>query len=56
MKTMTYDDWKAAGFQVTKGQQATGRCPRTGKPTFTRAQVEESRSFDRGPREPRDSD
>lgn len=56
MKAMTYDDWQAAGFQVRKGEKATGRCPRTGKPTFTRAQVEESRAFDRGPREAGDRD
>lgn len=40
MKRLTYEDWRAGGFQVRKGEKATGRDPRTGKPTFTRAQVE----------------
>lgn len=39
---MTYDDWLLAGYQVRKGEKATGRNPRTGKPTFTRDQVEEA--------------
>ncbi len=47
MKAKTYEDWHAAGFQVMRGEKATGRCPRTGKPTFTRDQVETSDRFDR---------
>lgn len=42
MKALPYDDWLAAGYQVRKGEKATGRNPRTGKPTFTRDQVEEA--------------
>lgn len=41
MKAKTYDDWRLLGYQVCKGEKATGRCPKTGKATFTREQVEE---------------
>lgn len=41
MKRLTYDDWKALGYQVRKGEKATGRDPRTGAPTFTREQVDD---------------
>lgn len=46
MKAKTYDEWREIGYQVRKGEKATGRDPKTGKPTFTRDQVEESRRFD----------
>lgn len=40
MKPLSYDDWQAAGFQVRKGQKATG-VNKAGKPTFTREQVDD---------------
>jgi hypothetical protein len=40
MKSLTFEDWKAAGFYVRKGEKSARRCPKTGKPTFTRDQVE----------------
>ena len=48
MKAKTYDDWRLLGFHVKRGEQASGRDPKTGKSTFTRQQVEESYSFDKG--------
>lgn len=38
---MTYDNWKAAGYRVRRGEKATGRDPKTGEATFTRDQVNE---------------
>lgn len=46
MKALTYDDWRALGYQVRKGEKASGRNPQ-GKTTFTRDQVEERDDFDR---------
>lgn len=44
MKARTYKVWREIGFQVRRGEKATGK-DRTGAPTFTRDQVEETRSF-----------
>ena len=41
IKPRTYDDWILLGYQVRKGEKATGRDPKTGKATFTRDQVDE---------------
>lgn len=41
MKAKTYEDWRLIGYQVIKGEKATGRDPKTGKATFTRNQVED---------------
>lgn len=41
MKALTYDTWKAAGYQVRKGEKASGRNAK-GEPTFTRDQVEDA--------------
>ena len=41
MKQKTYDEWRELGYQVRKGERATGTCPKTGKRTFTREQVDE---------------
>lgn len=46
MKAKTYDEWKELGYQVKRGEKASGRLP-TGKGTFTREQVEENDFFDR---------
>ena len=46
MKAKTFDDWKAGGFRVRKGEKATGR-DKQGVPTFTREQVDEDDFFDR---------
>ncbi len=46
MKAKTFDEWKAAGFRVRKGEQATGRNPQ-GRATFTRDQVDGDDAFDR---------
>ena len=40
MKQKTYDEWRELGYQVRKGERATGTCPKTGKRTFTREQVD----------------
>ncbi len=45
MKALTYDEWRAAGFAVKKGETTTGR-NRYGEATFTRVQVEPMKSFD----------
>ncbi len=47
MKARTFDDWKAAGYRVRRGERSTGRCTRTGLATFMRDQVEEDDRFDR---------
>jgi len=41
MKALPYDDWKAAGYHVRKGEKATGRNAQ-GKATFTRDQVDDT--------------
>lgn len=41
MKLKTYEDWKLLGYQVQKGEKSQARCPKTGKPLFSRQQVEE---------------
>lgn len=41
MKALTYDEWKAAGYQVMKGEKSTGR-NKKGQATFTREQVQEA--------------
>jgi hypothetical protein len=46
MKAKSYNDWRAIGYQVKRGEKATGK-DRAGAPTFTRDQVEETRAFDR---------
>lgn len=46
VKAETFENWKAIGYRVRKGERATGRCPKTGKATFTRDQVDEDESFD----------
>jgi hypothetical protein len=38
-KARTYDEWKAEGFQVQKGEKATGRNAQ-GKATFLPSQVD----------------
>jgi hypothetical protein len=43
---LTYDQWKADGYQVVRGEKATGRNA-DGVPTFTEDQViEESEDSD----------
>jgi hypothetical protein len=49
MKSKTYEEWREIGYQVMKGQKASGR-NKDGKATFTREQVEERELID-----PRDS-
>ncbi len=44
MKPLTYDEWRAAGYHVRKGQHSH-TTNKQGEPTFTRDQVEETRSF-----------
>ncbi len=46
MKSLTFDEWKAAGFRVRKGEKATGR-NHQGQATFTRDQVKSDEDFDR---------
>ena len=46
MKPKTFDEWKAAGFWIRKGEKSTGR-NKEGKPTFTRDQVDADDRFDR---------
>lgn len=46
MKAKTFDEWKAAGFRVRRGEKATGRT-KAGQATFTREQVEADDTFDR---------
>jgi len=46
MKMKTYDDWRAAGYQVKRGAISQGR-DKEGKALFCRKQVEERRDFDR---------
>ena len=46
MKAKTFDEWKAGGFRVRKGEKATGR-NKQGVPTVTREQVDEDDFFDR---------
>ena len=48
MKAKSYSDWRAIGYQVIRGEKASGR-DRSGQPTFTRDQVEEANRFDRAP-------
>lgn len=45
MKDKTYDEWRQLGYQVRKGEKATGRNKKL-EPTFTREQVDER--FDPG--------
>lgn len=40
MKSLTYDQWKAAGFFVRKGEKSKER-NKKGEALFTRAQVED---------------
>ena len=46
MKFLTFDEWKALGYRVRRGEKASGR-NKQGKATFTRDQVDEDESFDR---------
>jgi len=46
MKSRTFDEWKASGYRVLKGEKSTGR-DKLGRPTFTRDQVDEDDAFDR---------
>ena len=46
MKALTYQGWRTAGYQVIRGEKATGT-DKAGAPTFRRDQVEETRAFDR---------
>jgi hypothetical protein len=46
VRAKSYEDWRELGYQVRKGERATGTCPKTGKRTFTRAQVDESEHYD----------
>lgn len=46
MKRLTYDAWKAAGYYVRRGEQAS--YDKDGNAVFSRDQVEEQDSFDRG--------
>ena len=45
MKAKTYDEWRDLGYQVQKGEKATGQ-NKDGKATFTRSQVEEREIYD----------
>ena len=45
MKSKTYAGWREIGYQVIRGEKATGR-DKSGAPTFTRDQVEEAERFD----------
>ena len=48
MRSMTFEDWKAAGFSVNKGEHSASR-NKQNKPLFTRAQVhniEDNFTFD----------
>lgn len=56
MHSFTYDEWKAKGFQVQKGQKATGRNT-AGKCTFSGDQVQLRKSrFNYNPNEEDDFD
>lgn len=44
MKARTYDEWRDLGYQVQKGEKATGR-NKLGVPTFTREQVDDAPDF-----------
>ena len=46
MKSKTYAGWREIGYQVIRGEKASGR-DKAGVPTFTRDQVEEVDRFDR---------
>jgi hypothetical protein len=46
MKSLTFDEWKALGYRVRRGEKASGR-NKQGKAAFTRDQVDEDESFDR---------
>lgn len=46
MKSLTFDEWKALGYQVRRGEKASGR-NKQGKATFNRDQVDEDGNFDR---------
>jgi hypothetical protein len=41
VKALTFDEWKAKGYHVIKGQKATGRNAK-GKVTFTDKQVQKN--------------
>jgi len=45
MKAKTFDEWKALGYHVIKGEQHTGR-NKDGICTFTREQVEEHDEYE----------
>lgn len=40
MKSLSYQDWRAAGYQVRRGERAATRDPKTGVALFTREQVD----------------
>lgn len=40
MKSLTYEEWKEIGYQVLKGERATGK-NKDGRPTFVRDQVDD---------------
>jgi hypothetical protein len=46
MRELTYDQWMELGYHVKRGERSLNRDESTGKPLFTRGQVEESPSFD----------
>ena len=48
MKPKTYAGWREIGYQIIRGENASGR-DKSGVPTFTRDQVEEAGRFDQGP-------
>jgi hypothetical protein len=47
MKMKTYEDWKLLGFQVKKGQKASGE-DKAGNPVFTKDQTKPLPGFDQG--------
>lgn len=47
MKMRTYDEWRELGFQVRRGERASGYDARRHLALFSRDQVEERDDFDR---------
>ena len=48
MRAMTLESWNAAGFRVRRGEKSSGR-DATGRPTFTRDQVDDAGDLDIAP-------
>jgi len=46
MKSREDAGWQELGYRVIRRENASGKDPKTGQPTFTRDQVEEASRFD----------